>query len=202
MRRDAKSCAKALMKGITTGKRLEIEVTAGRQAGRGMKEKQQMENPGKDAGFKGQQKGMIPAGQCLPQRREASRREQLNSRADLKLYFLRCDECQSALNTFIFSQHFVCHKGEQVKFFPRVEREGDLWNKKGDFHLLISSGGERSIWSQAEDNGEWHLFRKSSDPLSRNSFPGMSGPVRKAAGDAEMCQVRGVRDTLINVFRI
>lgn len=43
------------MKGITTGKRLEIEVTAGRQAGRGMKEKQQMENPGKDAGFKGQQ---------------------------------------------------------------------------------------------------------------------------------------------------
>lgn len=145
---------------------------------------------------------MIPAGQCLPQRREASRREQLNSRADLKLYFLRCDECQSALNTFIFSQHFVCHKGEQVKFFPRVEREGDLWNKKGDFHLLISSGGERSIWSQAEDNGEWHLFRKSSDPLSRNSFPGTSGPVRKAAGDVEMCQVRGVRDTLINVFRI
>jgi len=27
-----------------------------------------MEKPGKDAEFKGQEKGMIPAGECLPQR--------------------------------------------------------------------------------------------------------------------------------------
>lgn len=184
------------------GKRLEIEVTAGRQAGRGMKEKQQMEKPGKDAEFKGQEKGMIPAGECLPQRRETSRLEQLNSRAGLKLYFLKYGECQTALNTLIFSQHFVC-KGNRLNSSLGLKKK-ETYGIKGEIFLCLShlEVNNPSGLSQVKDNGEWHLIRENSDPLSRNSFLGRSGPMRKAAGDAEMYQVRGVRDTLINVFSI
>lgn len=78
---------------------------------------------------------MIPAGECLPQRREASRLEQLNSRSDLKLYFLRYDECQNALNTFIFSQHFVC-KANRLNSSPGLKQKQTYGIKREIFICL------------------------------------------------------------------
>lgn len=145
---------------------------------------------------------MIPAGECLPQRRETSRLEQLNSRAGLKLYFLKYGECQTALNTLIFSQHFVC-KGNRLNASLGLKKK-ETYGIKGEIFLCLShlEVNDPSGLRQVKDNGEWHFIRENSDPLSRNSFLGRSGPMRKAAGDAEMYQVRGVRDTLINVFSI